>query len=102
MAGSQINASANRLLSVGEVAAIFGVNESQVRERMINVVSGQEYLSIRELAIRWRCSRGTVYNRLRACGAEVLDFAARGKKGKKAVHVSTVLRIEEKRTRRLL
>jgi biotin operon repressor len=45
----------------------------------------QEYFSIAELAQRWRCSRGTVYNRLRALGAEVLDFASRGKKGKKVV-----------------
>lgn len=60
-----------------------------------------EYFSFAELAERWRCSRGTVYNRLRAVGAEVLDFAPRGKKGKKVVRVATVLRIEDKRTRRL-
>lgn len=34
MARSQSKANANRLLSVGEVAAMFGVAESQVRERM--------------------------------------------------------------------
>ena len=60
----------------------------------------QEYFSISELAARWRCSRGTVYNRLRALGAEVLDFAPRGKKGKKVVPVKTVLQIEERRTKR--
>lgn len=46
-------------------------------------LSKQEYFSISELAERWRCSRGTVYNRLRATRAEVLDFASRGKKGEK-------------------
>jgi hypothetical protein len=60
----------------------------------------QEFFSIPELAQRWRCSCGTVYNRLRALRVEVLDFACRGKKGKKVVHVKTVLQIEERRTRR--
>jgi hypothetical protein len=61
-----------------------------------------EYFSFTELAERWRCSRGTVYNRLRAVGAEVLDFAAPGKKGKKVVALTAVLRIEDRRTKRLL
>lgn len=61
----------------------------------------QAYFSIGEFANRWRCSRGTVYNRLRAAGAEVLDFAAPGKKGKKAVSAKVVLRIESRKTKRL-
>ena len=61
----------------------------------------QEYFSFSELAQRWRCSRSTVYNRLRATAAEVLDFAPRGKKGKKVVSAATVSRIEAKRTRKL-
>jgi hypothetical protein len=61
----------------------------------------REYFSFAELAERWRCSRGTVYNRLRSVGAEVLDFAPRGKKGRKVVRMATVVRIEERRTRRL-
>lgn len=61
----------------------------------------REYLSINELAERWRCSRGTVYNRLRAEHAPVLDFAPRGKKGRKAVPVSVVLQIESRRMRTL-
>jgi len=61
----------------------------------------QVYFSFAELAERWRCSRSTVYNRLRSVGAEVLDFSSRGKKGKKVVRVSTVLVIEAKRLRRL-
>jgi predicted DNA-binding transcriptional regulator AlpA len=101
MAGSQSNANANRLLSVCEVAAMFGVAESQVRERMTDIVPGQEYLSMREVATRWRCSRGTVYNRLRAVGAKVLDFAPRGKKGKKVVPVRVVVQIEEGKLKRL-
>lgn len=61
----------------------------------------QEYFSFAELAERWRCSRGTVYNRLRAVAAEILDFAPRGKKGKKVVRARTVFQIEERHTRRL-
>jgi hypothetical protein len=61
----------------------------------------QEFFSIRELARRWRCSRGTVYNRLRRAGAMVLDFALPGKKGKKCVHVNVILQIERKQTRRM-
>jgi biotin operon repressor len=60
-----------------------------------------EYFSIAELAERWRCSRGTVYNRLRRVRADILDFAPRGKKGKKLVHATTVFGIEGKHTRRL-
>lgn len=66
------------------------------------VQRGQEYFSIAELAQRWRCSRGTVYNRLRAVGAQVLDFAPRGKKGRKAVHIKTIIKIEQSKTKRLL
>jgi hypothetical protein len=56
----------------------------------------QEFYSIPELAIRWRCSRGTVYNRLRFAGAKVLDFASAGKKGKKLVPALTVFHIESR------
>jgi len=75
----------------------------QVEGRAANVQSMPqlEYFSIAELAQRWRCSRGTVYNRLRALGMEVLDFAPRGKKGRKVVHIRTVLEVERRRTRRL-
>lgn len=63
--------------------------------------SSRNFFSIAELALRWRCSRGTVYNRLRSRGAKVLDFAPFGKKGKKVVHTNVVLQIEAKQTKRL-
>jgi predicted DNA-binding protein YlxM (UPF0122 family) len=59
------------------------------------------YYSIRELAERWRVSRGTVYNRLRCEGAPVLDFSAPGKRSRKAVRATVVLDIEGRRTKRL-
>jgi hypothetical protein len=55
------------------------------------------YFSILELADRWRCSRGTVYNIIR--GEQVLDFAVPGHKGKKLVPVEVVRRIEQRRMR---
>jgi len=61
----------------------------------------QDFYSIFELAKRWRCSRGTVYNRLRAVGARVLDFAADGKRGRKVVSTKVVLEIEARNTKRL-
>jgi len=60
-----------------------------------------DFFSIAELARRWRCSRGTVYNRLRFTGARVLDFAPRGKRSRKAVAVGTVLKIEAGQSKRL-
>lgn len=61
-----------------------------------NLRRQQAFYSIPELAIRWRCSRGTVYNRLRFAGAKVLDFATAGRKGKKLVPALTVFQIESK------
>lgn len=52
----------------------------------------QDFFSIPELAVRWRCSRGTVYNMIR--GEKVVDFAAPGRKGKKLVPAEVVRGIE--------
>jgi hypothetical protein len=61
----------------------------------------QPFYTIQELAVRWRCSRGTVYNRLRFAGAKVLDFASAGKKGKKLVPALTIFQIESKHLKAL-
>jgi hypothetical protein len=53
------------------------------------------FYSIADLAKRWRCSRGSVYNILR--GEKVLDFAAPGRRGHKLVPIETVRRVEERR-----
>jgi hypothetical protein len=55
------------------------------------------FYGIRELAERWRCSRGTVYNFIR--GEKVLDFAAPGHRGKKLVPRDVVRKIEERNMR---
>lgn len=57
----------------------------------------QPFFSIADLAQRWRCSRGTVYNIIR--GEKVLDFARPGRKGKKLVPAEVVHRIEERMLR---
>ena len=61
----------------------------------------QDFFSIGELARRWRCSRGTVYNRLRFSGAKVLDFSTAGRKSKKLVPALTVSQLEAKFTKAL-
>jgi len=58
--------------------------------------AGQPFFSIPELAARWRCSRGTVYNLIR--GEKILDFAAPGHRGKKLVPLEVVARIEDAKT----
>jgi hypothetical protein len=92
---------ATTALTIDEIAALFGIPVNAVRERLARRSVSQEYFSIPDLAKRWRCSRGTVYNRLRARGAKVLDFAPNGKRGKKVVAASTVLQLEARQTKRL-
>lgn len=87
--------------TISEFAAFFGFEEDVIRERIVRRPDRQEYYSIGELAERWRVSRGTVYNRLRATGAKVLDFATPGGRSKKAVRASVVLQIEARRTKKL-
>ena len=67
----------------------------------VNIQLRDSFLSIKELAERWRCSRATVYNRLRAVGASVLDFAPAGKRGRKVIPVRVVLEIETQKLKRL-
>jgi hypothetical protein len=55
-------------------------------------LAGQPPFQYPELAIRWRCPRASVYNRIR--GEMVVDFAVRGKKGHKLVPLEVVLKIE--------
>jgi hypothetical protein len=87
--------------SIAEFSTLTGLPEELLRKKINGTALGQAFFSIQELAARWRCSRATVYNRLRAEGAKVLDFSARGKKGRKAVSATEIHQIEAQRTRRL-
>ncbi len=89
-----------QLEAVGKLAPAPG-HQRQKTLKLDESVTPRDFLSIAELARRWRCSRGTVYNRLRAVGAQVLDFASRGKRGRKAVALKTVREIEDRQTKRL-
>ena len=66
-------------------------------EKACTVPELRPFFSISDLAVRWCCSRATVYNVLR--GELVLDFAANGKKGHKIVPLEVVLKIERARMR---
>jgi hypothetical protein len=61
----------------------------------VSTAPSPDYFSISDLAGRWRCSRGSVYNRIR--GERVLDFAAPGRRGNKLVPADVVRRIEQRR-----
>ena len=61
----------------------------------------KEFLTIPELAERWRIARPTVYNRLRAADVKVLDFAQRGGRGRKVVPMGEILKIEGRQLKRL-
>jgi predicted DNA-binding protein YlxM (UPF0122 family) len=88
-------------LSISEIALAFGIPESAVRAKIVSRGTPQAFFSIQELADRWRCSRGTVRNRLRASGAKVLDFASPGKRSKKAIAAGVVFQIENRKTKLL-
>ena len=60
-----------------------------------------DFYTISQLADRWSCSRGTVYNVLRSTGTKVVDFTAKGRKGHKLVPVPAVEEIERRKLRRL-
>ena len=101
--GARVHVRRPDTLSVSEVASLFGLSEDAVLELVSRrrAPLRQDFFSFGELAERWRCSCGTVYNRLRAAGAKVLDFAPPGKRGKKAVPASIVLQMEARYMRRL-
>jgi hypothetical protein len=61
-----------------------------------------QFLTIPEIADRWRCSRGTVYNRLVRLRIKILDFAAPGAtRGKKVVPRSAILEVESRQFKRI-
>ena len=61
----------------------------------------KDFLTIPELAARWRIARPTVYNRLRDAGVKVLDFAPKGGRGRKIVPLGAILEIERQQLKRL-
>jgi len=88
-------------LSIAEISALFNIPESQVRARISSRGAPQAFFSIQELADRWRCSRGTVRNRLRSSGASMLDFVGPGKRGKKAIAAGVVFQLENLKSKKI-
>ncbi len=60
------------------------------------------FFTFAELANRWRCSRATVYNRLRDAGVQVVDFRKRGKRGKRIIPAAVVFQIEAECLKKLM
>jgi hypothetical protein len=67
----------------------------------MSITARKEFLTLSELAERWRIARPTVYDRLRTTGAKVLDFNPRGGRGRKLILLGVVLEIENRQLRRL-
>jgi hypothetical protein len=61
----------------------------------------KDFLTIPEIAVRWRIARPTVYNRLKDAGVRVLDFASKGARGRKIVPLGAILEIERQQLKRL-
>jgi predicted DNA-binding protein (UPF0251 family) len=61
----------------------------------------KDFLTIPEIAERWRIARPTVYNRLRSARVKVLDFASHTGRGRKLVPLGEILKIEAQQFKRL-
>jgi hypothetical protein len=93
----------NARLSIAEFASALGLDPNAMKTAIENrgPSTPKPFFTIRELADRWGCSRGSVYNYLRDAAARVVDFAGQGKKGKKLIPLEVVERIERQRTKRI-
>ena len=87
-------------LTIAQFADLFGFPASAVLtaiERHRNTLN-KPYYSIPDLAVRWRCSRATVYGVLKESEFKVLDLAVDGnEKGKKLISACVVGKIEKAR-----
>ena len=87
-------------LTVAEFADIFGFPVPAMIaaiERKRTAIS-KPFYTIPDLAIRWNCSRATVYNVLREAESKLLNLTRKGKdKGKWLIPAAVVERIEQAR-----
>jgi hypothetical protein len=91
-------------LTISEFADLFGFPASAVLaavERQRNTIN-KPFYSIPDLALRWRCSRATVYATIAESEFKILDLARTGNdKGKRLIPAAVVEKIEKARMRRL-
>ena len=89
-------------LTVAEFASLLGLEPQSIKVAIEQnrITAPRSFFTNFELSERWRCSRGSVYNYLRDASAAVVDFAPKGRKGKKLVPLEVVERIERQRTSR--
>jgi len=99
---SSHNFSSHDKLTVAEFASLFRLDPQTIEAAIEKQRMGtpKTFFTIPELAKRWGCSRGSVYNYLRDAAASIIDFASKGKKGKKLVPLEVVERIERQRTKK--
>jgi hypothetical protein len=90
-------------MSVAGFASALGVDPQVVCSTLSSrtISNNKNFFTIADLAQRWSCSRGSVYNYLRDAAASIVDFAPKGKKGKKLVPLEVVERIERQRTKKI-
>jgi len=77
------------------------MHSCDVRAEGCSVVARKEFLTIPELADRWRVSCRTARRRLIATRTKVLDFNDRGGRGRKLVPLGAVLDVESRQLRAL-
>lgn len=60
-----------------------------------------QFLTIPELAQRWRIARPTVYARLQKLGIKVIDLSPGSARGRKVVPRSAILEVERRQLKRI-
>ena len=82
-----------------EVASSAGMQGGTTRTDRMPIL--KNFLTITELADRWRIARPTVYDRLRGAGVKVLDFTVDNGRGRKVVPMGEVLMVENRLLKKL-
>jgi hypothetical protein len=93
--------SEHKALPVATGTSTKPITPTRARHSVPEVSENQLWYSIQDLSRRWKCGQTTVRRILRNNGCNVLDFAARGKRGHKIVHRNTMQSLEIRRAKRL-
>jgi len=94
----------NSSLTVADFSSLFGFAPEAIIEaiRRNRTSLKKAFYTIPDLALRWNCSRGTVYNILAESEFKVFTLVRKSKgKGKRQVPAAAVEKIEQQRMERL-